>query len=160
MQTFVTRNQFVRERQTGHHSATLQPEDRRKAAAKENTLDGRKGDYAFAEIRRFAADPLERPVGLLLNARQRFDRVEQEVAFVRIGDVRLDEQTVHFRVNILDGHLEAVETASLRHLHLLAEPFDQILVDDAVGRGEKGENVADEFALVRLQSVPVVQIAG
>lgn len=41
----------------------------------------------------------------------------------RIFDVRVDQQAVHFRMNVLDGDLEAVEEASFGDLHFLAETF-------------------------------------
>jgi hypothetical protein len=51
------------------------------------------------------------------------DLFEGDLLLIGILDVGVDEQTVHLRVDVLDGDLEAVETARLCHLHLLAETF-------------------------------------
>ena len=88
-----------------------------------------------------------------------FDGVEETLFLGGILDVRVDEQTVHFRVNVFDGDLEAVEAASFGHLHLLHEALDQVLVDDAVAGGEEGQHVRQEVALVLLERLPVGQIA-
>ena len=58
-------------------------------------------------------------------------------------------------MDVLDGNLEAVEAARLGQLHLRREPLDEVLVDDAVRRGEEREHVRDEVLLVVLQLVPV-----
>lgn len=75
-----------------------------------------------------------------------------------IGNVCLDEQAVHLRVDVFHGHLESVEATGLRHLNLLAETFDEILVHNAIGCGEKGQHMADKFTFVILERMPMVQI--
>jgi len=44
-------------------------------------------------------------------------------------------------VDVLHGDLEAVEAARLGQLYLGGEALDEVLVDDAVRRGEEGEDV-------------------
>ena len=64
-------------------------------------------------------------------------------------------------MDVLHHDLETVEAACLWYLHLTAETFDEVLVDDAVGGGEKGKDVGNEVALVVIQSVvPVVEVFG
>lgn len=43
---------------------------------------------------------------------------------MRIFDVRIDEQTVHFRMNILHCDLKPVEKSRFRNLNFLAESFN------------------------------------
>ncbi|GMF56941.1 unnamed protein product [Phytophthora fragariaefolia] len=65
-----------------------------------------------------------------------------------VVDVRANEQRVHLRVHVLDGDLETVEAASLRHQHFVADVHGQVLVHDAVARCEEGQQVLDEEAFV------------
>ena len=58
-------------------------------------------------------------------------------------------------MDVLHGDLEAVEAARLRQLDLRREALDEVLVDNAVRGGEKGEDVGDEVALVVAQLLPV-----
>ena len=54
--------------------------------------------------------------------------------FLQVPNVSVDEHAVHLRVNSLYEHLEAVEGASFRDLHLLTEPlhlFDQTQMHQA-----------------------------
>jgi hypothetical protein len=61
-------------------------------------------------------------------------------------------------VDVLDRHLEPVERARLRQLHLAHEAGTQVFVDDAVRRGEKRQDVRDKVLLVRRQLVPVTEV--
>ena len=89
-----------------------------------------------------------------------FDGVEETVFLGGVFNVRIDEQAVHFRVNVLDGDLEAVEASGFRHLDFLHESFDEIFVDDAVAGGEKRQHVGEEVTFVVLERLPVAQIAA
>ena len=54
--------------------------------------------------------------------------------------------------------LEAVEAARLRDLDLGGEVAREVLEHDAIGRGEEGEDVLDEVALVVAELLPVRQV--
>ena len=95
------------------------------------------------------------PVSLLLHARHRLDRVEELVSLRRVLDVGVDEQAVRFRVDVLHRDLEAVEAARLRQLDFGREALAEVLVDNAIRRGEESENVFDEVLLVLAQLLPV-----
>ena len=73
----------------------------------------------------------------------------------RVLDVGVDEQAVRFRVDVLHRDLEAVEAARLRQLDLGREALAEVLVDNAIRRGEESENVFDEVLLVLAQLLPV-----
>jgi hypothetical protein len=68
----------------------------------------------------------------------------------RVADICVDEEAIHFRVHILHGNLKAVEAACLRHLDLLAESLNKVLVYDPVGGGEEGKYVRDKMSLTIL----------
>ncbi len=69
VETLVTRDELVRERETGHQATLLQPKDRGKRAGEEDTLNGSKCNQTLGECRFLILDPLNSPVGLLANAR-------------------------------------------------------------------------------------------
>lgn len=68
VETLVTRDELVRESETGHQTTLLQPEDRGKRAGEEDTLNGSKCNQTLGECRFLVLDPLNSPVGLLANA--------------------------------------------------------------------------------------------
>lgn len=63
-------------------------------------------------------------------------------------------------MDVLDGDLEAVEAAGLRHLDLIAEVEGEVLVDDAVAGGEEGQHAGDEEPLAVLEVAPVLEVVG
>ena len=87
--------------------------------------------------------------------------IEEIRALLGLADVCVDEKGVCFRVDVLHHDLETVEAASLGDLYLAGESLEEVLVDDAIGGGEKREDVGDEEALVVVEAlVPVVKILG
>jgi hypothetical protein len=87
--------------------------------------------------------------------------IEQVCALPWLADVCVDEERVCLGVDVLHHDLETVEASRLWYLYLAGEALDQVLVDNAVGGSEEGEDVGDEEALVVVQSlVPVVEVLG
>ena len=78
----VSRDELVALAQAGHHAATLEPRNRREAAAEEDALDGSERDESLAKryalVKRCAlvGYPSRRPVGFLLYAIEMFNGVE------------------------------------------------------------------------------------
>lgn len=101
VQTLVTRDELVGECQSRHQAALLEPKDGRKRAREKDTLDGGKRNQALGKGRTLVRDPLERPVGLFLDAGDGVDRLEQVGPAVRVFNVGVDEERVGFRVNVL-----------------------------------------------------------
>lgn len=85
--TLITADELVAEGEARHEPSLLEPEDGSEGPGEENALDGGERDEALSERRTLVRDPLEGPVGLLLYARDRLDRVEQVLAFGGILDV-------------------------------------------------------------------------
>ena len=161
VQTFVSADQFVGEGQTGHHTSFLQPEDGGEGPGKEDTFDGGERDQSFTEQGIGVLDPSKGPFGLLADFWDGVDGVEQELAFLGVLDVGVDQQGVGFGVDVLDCDLEPVETLGLRDLDLGGEVLDQVFVDDTVGGGEEGKHSGDEESFVFVHSVvPVVDVLG
>ena len=87
------------------------------------------------------------------------DGVEEICALFLLFDVSVDEQRICLGVNILHHDLEAVEATCFGDLDFAAEALDEVLVDNTIRGGEKGEHVGDEVALIVIQAiVPVVEV--
>mmetsp|Transcript_47386 Transcript_47386/g.146682 ORF Transcript_47386/g.146682 Transcript_47386/m.146682 type:complete len:337 (-) Transcript_47386:146-1156(-) len=154
VQALVPGDELVGEGEAGHEAALLEPVDGAEGAAEEHALHRRKGHEALCEAA-LAAHPLNGPARLLPHRRHGLDGVEDLVLLRWVPDILLDKQRVGLRVDVLHGHLEAVEGTGLRQLHLGGELLRQVLVDDAVGGREEGEDVLDEVLLGVREPLPV-----
>ncbi len=155
----VARDELIREGETRHQAALLEPEDGREGAGEEDALDGSKGDETLREGRLLVRDPAECPVGLLLDARNGVDGIKEVLTLLGVLDIGIDEERVCLGVDVLHHDLEAVEAAGLGSLDLVGETLDEVFVDDAVRRGEEGKDMRDEVPLVVVETiVPVVEI--
>jgi len=61
---------------------------------------------------------------------------------------------------VLHRYLTLVKVFRLDHLHLVAESFDEISVDNAVTGCKKGQHMLDEVLLSFFEACPVLQIFG
>jgi hypothetical protein len=85
--------------------------------------------------------------------------LEQKGTFLGVFDVGIDEDRVHFGVDVFNHDLEAIEASCLVNLDVLRESFDQVLVNDTIGSSEKGQDTGDEEAFVVVEFVfPVIDI--
>ena len=148
MQALVTADELVGEAKAGHETTLLEPEDGAEGAGEEDALDGGKGDASLGEGGIVSLAPLQSPASLALDAGDGLDGIQQMLLLVDLLDVGVDEQRVGFRVNVLNGNLEAVEAPGLGTLDLGGKVGGEILVDDTVGGGEEGEDVTDEVTLI------------
>ena len=157
----VTGDELVGECKTGHQTALLEPEDRGKRAAEEDTLNSGEGNKTVGKGGVLVGDPSQGPVGLLADAGNVVDGVEEVPALLGLADICVDKQRVGLRVDVLHHDLETVEASCLRDLYFAREALDEVLVDNTIRGCEKGENVGDEEALVVVETlVPVVEILG
>ena len=101
MHAFITADELVGEGESGHEATLLEPEDRGKRSREEDTLDGGEGDETLAKGGLLIRDPSKSPVGLLLDAGNGLDSVEEELAASGVLDVRVDEERISLRVDIL-----------------------------------------------------------
>jgi len=132
VQTLVARDELVGEGKTRHETTLLQPEDGGESTREKDTLNSSKGDEALTKGRVLVVDPLESPVGLLANAWDGVNGVEEVLALRLLLDVGVDEERVGLGVNVLHHNLETVEAASLWDLNLSAEALNEVLVDDTI----------------------------
>ena len=154
----VAADELVREAQPRHEPPLLEPVDGAERSGEEYPLHGREGDHALGEGRVIGVAPLEGPVGLPPDARDRLYGAKQVHLLLLILDVGVDQQGVGLAVYVLHGYLEAVEAPGLRRRDLGREVPAEVLVDYSVGRGEEREDVGHEVPLVGGQVVPVLQV--
>ena len=100
MHSFIIVNEFIGEGKARHQAAPLQPEDRSKGT-REDTLHSGEGSETFCKCRALVRDPMESPVGLVLNARNCFNGVEEVITLGGVLDVSINEERVSFRVDVL-----------------------------------------------------------
>ena len=122
----VPRDELVRECEPGHEPTLLEPEDGAEGSREEDALDDGECDQTLGKALGLL-DPLERPVGLLGNTRHRLERIEESLLLRAILDVRVDQEAVRLRMNILHRDLKPIEATSLRQLHLRAEALAEVL---------------------------------
>ncbi len=104
VEALVAGDELVGEGEPGHEAALLEPEDGAEGTGKENSLNGREGHQALRKGIRLV-DPVHGPLGLLLDAWDGRNGVE-EVSTHRWGfDVRIDEEGIRFAVDVLNGNL-------------------------------------------------------
>ena len=53
-----------------------------------------------------------------------FNGVEEVLPLLWVPNVRVNQKTVHLRVDVFNGNLEAIETSCFSHLHLGTESLD------------------------------------
>jgi hypothetical protein len=63
-------------------------------------------------------------------------------------------------MDVLDGDLEAVESAGFRDLNFFHETDPQIFIDDAVRGSKESQDVRNEMLLVIGQRLPVLDVAA
>lgn len=74
-------------------------------------------------------------------------------------DVYINEKGVSFGVDVLHHDLEATEAVSFSSMNLIGETFDSVLIDNAVGCGEEGEDMRDEVVFIVVELVcPVMEV--
>lgn len=159
MQAFVPGDQFVREGQPLHESALLEPENRAEGAAEEHTLDCSECDQAHSEPVA-VVDVLEGPVGLLADAGEVVHCVEQFCLLSVVLNLRVDQQGLGLRVDVLHRDLEALECPCLCDFDFLGELAGQVFDDDPVARSEEGQDHLDELLFVGVEFLPVGVVVG
>ncbi|AAA48020.1 putative F ORF C [Vaccinia virus Copenhagen] len=76
--------------------------------------------------------PLLSPIGLLFYTRHCFYGIKEIVFFITIFNISIDQKTIHFRMNVFNGHLKSVETSSLGNLYFCTKSFRQIFIHYSV----------------------------
>jgi len=101
VKTLIPRDELIGEGETGHETSLLEPEDRGERAGEEDSFDGGEGDESLSEGRSLVADPLESPLGLLLDAGDSIYRLEEVGSASGVFDVSVDEEGVCLGVDVL-----------------------------------------------------------
>ena len=159
VETFIAGDELVGEGEAGHETTLLEPIDGAERAGEEDTLDASEGDKTLGEGG-VLVDPVESPIGLLLDGGDLVHGAEEMVLLLSVLNVGIDEEGISLGVDVLHHHLEAVESTSLGNLNLVREHESQIFVDDAVGSGEESQNHLDEMLLLFVEVLPIDKIRG
>jgi hypothetical protein len=85
-------DELIVERETRHQTVLLEPEDGRKGARKEDTLNGSESYQLLSECGTLVRYPLECPVSLALDTRNGLRGVEKVFALAGILDVCVNEE--------------------------------------------------------------------
>ena len=89
------------------------------------------------------------------------DGVEEVGALSVLFDISINQERVGFGVNVFHHDLEAIETSCFGNLYFIAEPFEKIFIDNAIGSSEESKNVTDEESFILVETMlPVVKILG
>ena len=160
VETFVPRDELVGERQTGHETSLLEPENGAKGARKEDSLHHAKGDAPFGKAGILGVRPLKSPVGLALDTGNGINGVQEVQTFLRVLNIGINQQGIGFRVDVLHGNLESVKASSFGGLNLRHEILRQVFVDNAVRGRKKCQNVRDKVTLVVRQRVPIFHVTA
>ena len=118
VKTFVPGDEFVAEGEPWHEASLLQPEDGREGATEEDAFYRSEGNDPLCVGGGVVRDPSEGPVCFLLNAWQSLDGVEEAMLLFGRADVGVNEEAVHFAVDVFNRDLEAIEAASFCDLDL------------------------------------------
>ncbi|OAF55326.1 hypothetical protein VC83_08106 [Pseudogymnoascus destructans] len=113
VEALVMGYELVREGQTSHEATLVEPENRGEGAGEEDTLNGSEGNETLSKGRILVLYPPNCPVGLLLDARNGLNGIEEVCALSLLLDVCVDEEEVCLGVNVLDHDLETVEDSGL-----------------------------------------------
>lgn len=132
VQTLVSTDELVRERQTAHKAALLEPEDSRKRTREKDALDTGKGDQAYPKGN-IIGDVFHSPIRLLLDARNVLHSLEQEVLLILVLHIRLNQEAVRLGMDLLDHRLERIEGTRFGNLDFGGELRDKILANNSVG---------------------------
>ena len=89
--TLLMADGLVIEDEVRHKTTLLEPEDGRKGAREEDTLDSGKSDKMLCKRQFRIQDPAECPVGLLLNTWDGLDGAKGVLVLLRVFDVSVDE---------------------------------------------------------------------
>lgn len=109
----VSADKLVGESQPRHQAPLFQPKNRREGAGEENALHGRKSYKPLRETRPPVFYPPQSPVRFALDARDGLDSVEEELPFLGVGNVRVDELGVGLGMDVLHHDLESIKATSL-----------------------------------------------
>jgi hypothetical protein len=101
VETLVSGDELVGECKSGHESSLLEPEDGSERSREEDTLDSGKGNESLGECRFVVRDPLESPLGLLLNTGDGVDGLEEVCTTCGVLDIGVDEEGVGLGVDVL-----------------------------------------------------------
>merc|ERR1719509_200307 len=160
VKSFISGDQLIGERESGHQTSLLQPENGSKTSTEEDPLHRRKGNQPLSIGGIPCIYPPQSPLRLLLDGWNDLDGVEHLLLLLPVLDVGVNEEGVHLAVDVLDGDLESVEAAGLGDLNLTHEMFNQVFIYNSVRCSKESEHMFDEVPFIVSQFVPISEVPG
>ncbi len=139
-------------------SPLFEPEYGAERAQEGNAFDSGKCNHMYGEIGVGGVAPCESPVGFGLNTWYCFDGMKQAQFLFWILDVRVNEEGVHFAVDVFDCNLEAIEAPGFGGRDFGDEVAAQVLIDDPIRGSKECKDMGDEVAFGVGQSDPVREV--
>mmetsp|Transcript_8733 Transcript_8733/g.13966 ORF Transcript_8733/g.13966 Transcript_8733/m.13966 type:complete len:277 (-) Transcript_8733:444-1274(-) len=158
VQSFITRDKFVRKGQSWHQATLLEPKDGAKTSRKEDALYHTESNASLGKAGNVRVAPLQGPIGLASDTWDRVNGMQESHLLLRVFDVGVDQERVSFRVNVLDGNLKSIKASSLRGLDLRHKVLSQVLVDNAIRGCEECKDVTNEVAFIVRELYPISHI--
>mmetsp|Transcript_740 Transcript_740/g.526 ORF Transcript_740/g.526 Transcript_740/m.526 type:complete len:238 (-) Transcript_740:4-717(-) len=159
METLVSGNQLIRERQSRHQTPFLEPIDGAERPTEQDAFHTSEADQSLSETVG-VVHPLHRPSRFGLHRRDLLDRVEQTVLFHRVFDILFDQERVGLTVDVFHRDLKAIESPSFWDLHLTTEARPEILQNNAVRSGKESQHMLHEMPFILSQFLPIPVVLG
>ncbi len=111
MYPFIVADKFIAVAEARHKAVLHEPKNSAERAQEEDAFNCGKCNHPFSKAGVGRVAPFKGPVGFALDAWYYLNSVKQ-VCFLRgVFDVRVDEEGVHFAVDVFNCNLEAVEAS-------------------------------------------------
>jgi len=94
VETLITGDELVADREAGHQPTLLEPEDGAEGAAEEDALNHGKGEEPGGKAGLHIINPGQSPVGLLLHTRDGLDGIKEIPLLLRVVDVGIDQEGI------------------------------------------------------------------
>mmetsp|Transcript_18068 Transcript_18068/g.37631 ORF Transcript_18068/g.37631 Transcript_18068/m.37631 type:complete len:274 (+) Transcript_18068:365-1186(+) len=160
VQTLIPGDELVGETKARHEAALLEPEDGTERSGEENSLNGGEGNAALGEGCVLGLTPVEGPVGLLHDAGDSLDGIEEVVLLARVLYVGVNEEGVCLTVDVLNGNLKTVEAPRFRDGDLGGKVGSKVLIYNAITSSEECKDVRNKVTLVGSEGSPVLGVMG
>jgi hypothetical protein len=132
---------FAKQRPDSHEAAFLEPENSTKGAREENSFHSSKCNETCSKSGLMRVAPCKSPVSFVAHAGICFDAVKKITFQFVVVYISVNQEGVHFIVNIFHHNLESIKAMSLRILNLICKILTQVFIYNSVDGGEDLENV-------------------
>src|SRR6056300_353454 len=157
VETFIPRDEFIREAETRHETSLLQPVDRTERTTEEDTLNTRKCKEALSKRARLVK-PFHSPLRLLLNARHCLNGFKELLLLSTILNVFVNQLGIGLTVYHLVMALIGIERTRFAYLHLICKIVIDILKNNSIGSSKECQDILYKLLFIIIECFPVVHI--